>query len=101
MGGFFDFIQRIHQLAVAHFQLGDFQNQVIAAGEQGGQQLALGFQLRIEDAFLLVGQVTVIVLTQLAQRLLALQQVFIVQTLHAQLGHFTVELLWFGHIRQA
>jgi hypothetical protein len=48
--------QRIFQLAVGDFQLGQLQNQRIAALEQRVQQFTLGTQLGFQNAVLLAGQ---------------------------------------------
>jgi hypothetical protein len=53
---FVDLFQRIFQLAVGDFQLGQLQNQRIAALQQRVQQLTLGAQLGFQNAVLLAGQ---------------------------------------------
>ncbi|CAH0290207.1 hypothetical protein SRABI106_03491 [Rahnella aquatilis] len=100
VGGVMYVIQRLHQLAVCHFQLGQFKNLGIATREQGIEQITLRPQLRIQNFLLICGERFAIVLPRLTVNSLLIQQIFIVQTLNAQLAHIAVKLLRFWPIRQ-
>ena len=99
VGGIANFVQRFDQLGVGHLQLGQLEDLGVATGQQRVQQLALGAQLGIDDALLLVGQRAAVVAFEFALRQF-FQLVFKLQALHAQLGHVAVQLLRLGHLRQ-
>ncbi|MNN43825.1 hypothetical protein D3C81_1580840 [compost metagenome] len=100
MRGFVHLFQRVFQLAVGDFQLGQFQNQRVAALQQRIQQLALSAQLSVENAVLFAGQRLAIGLMLLTDLRLFVEKIFITQTLDAQLRHFRVQLLRLRHLRQ-
>lgn len=66
MRGFVDLFQRILQLAIRDFQLGQLKDQRIASLQQGIEQFALGAQLRFQNTTLLGGERLSVSLTDLA-----------------------------------
>ena len=79
---FVDLFQRIFQLTVGAFQLGQLQNQRIAALEQRIKQLSLRAQLRFQNAALFAGERLAVRLANQTQLRLAAEQILIMQTLH-------------------
>ena len=101
MRRFVDLFQRIFQLTIGDFQLGEFKDQRVTALQQGVQQFTLGAQLGLKYAILLAGERLTVKLMELAQLRLFVQQIFITQAMHTQLRHFGIQLLRLRHFRQA
>ena len=77
VSGFIHLFERVFQLAVGDFQLGQFEDQRVAALKQRVQQLTLGAQLGFQNAIFFAGQRLAVSLANLPQLRLLIEQIFI------------------------